>query len=196
MSTQHPDIDRFQRAVASSIRKHWMVFLIEGILLLVLGVIAVLVPEIASLAVTLLLGWIFLISGIAGLITTFMMRNAPGFGWALVSAIIGILAGVVLIAWPLSGVLSITLVIIVFFIIEGVASVMYALEHKRELSGRWGWMLVSGLVDLVLAAIVFAGLPGSAAWVLGILVGINMIMGGAAMIAMALHARDSAPGAA
>ncbi len=71
---------------------------------------------------------------------------------------------------------------------------MYALEHKRELSGRWGWMLVSGIVDLFLAAIIFAGLPGTAAWAIGLLVGINMMFGGIALIMMALHARGSEPG--
>jgi uncharacterized membrane protein HdeD (DUF308 family) len=71
-----------------------------------------------------------------------------------------------------------------------VASVMYALEHRQQLSGRWGWMLGSGIVDLILAAIIFAGLPGTAAWALGLLVGINMIFGGSALIAMSLHARN------
>jgi len=79
----------------------------------------------------------------------------------------------------------------VFFAIEGVASILFALDHKRELSGRWGLMLVSGVLDLVIAGIVFFGLPGTAAWAIGLLVGINMVMGGAALIAMALHARDA-----
>jgi len=91
--------------------------------------------------------------------------------------------------WPLSGILSLTLILIVFFVIEGVASIMFALEHKRELSGQWAWMLVSGIVDLILAAIILAGLPSTAAWALGLLVGINMIFGGSALVAMALHAR-------
>ena len=82
--------------------------------------------------------------------------------------------------------------LVAFFIIEGVASIMFALDHKRELTGRWGWMLASGIVDLVLAAIIFAGLPGTAAWAIGLLVGINMIFGGTALIAMALHARNAA----
>jgi len=73
---------------------------------------------------------------------------------------------------------------------------MYALEHKRELSGRWGWMLASGIVDLVLSAIIFTGLPGTAAWALGLLVGINMVFGGTALIAMALHARELDPDSA
>lgn len=128
-------------------------------------------------------GWLFLISGIVGLITTFRMRQAPGFWWSLVSAILGIAVGIVLLLWPLSGVLSLTLVLIVFFVIEGVASIMFALEHKRELSGRWGWMLASGIIDLIMAAIIFAGLPGTAVWAIGML----------ALIAMALHAREIDP---
>jgi uncharacterized membrane protein HdeD (DUF308 family) len=79
--------------------------------------------------------------------------------------------------------------LVTFFIIEGVASIMFALDHKRELSGRWGWMLASGIIDLVLAAAVFAMLPDAAAWVIGLIVGINLVFGGVAMIAMALHGR-------
>jgi uncharacterized membrane protein HdeD (DUF308 family) len=187
------DIEQIQRAVASTLHEHWGLFLAEGIILCLLGAIAIVVPQIATLAVELLIGWIFLISGIMGLVTTFWMRQAPGFWWALASAVIGIAAGLVLLAWPLSGVLSLTLVLIFFFAFEGAASIMFALDHKRELSGRWGWMLASGVVDLILAAIILAGLPGTAAWAIGLLVGINMIFGGSALIAMAMHARTLAP---
>jgi len=190
MTMNQPNIERIQRAVATSLHEHWVLFLIEGIVLVVLGLIAIVLPPIATLAVEILVGWLFLISGILGLITTFWMRGAPGFWWSLLSAVLGIGAGIVLLAWPLSGVLSLTLILIVFFTIEGIASIMYALEHKRELSGRWGWMLASGVVDLILAAIILIGLPGTAAWAIGLLVGINMIFGGSALIAMALHARD------
>ena len=83
--------------------------------------------------------------------------------------------------------------LVAFFMIEGVVSIMFALDHKRELSGRWGWMLASGVVDLVLGVMILSGLPSTAAWAIGLLVGINMVFGGAALIAMALHARDTAP---
>jgi uncharacterized membrane protein HdeD (DUF308 family) len=166
-------------------------FLVEGIILLILGLAAIVLPPIATFAVEILIGWLLLISGIVGLITTFRMRHAPGFWWALVSAILGIAAGVVLLRYPLSGMLSLTLILTVFFVIEGVASILYALEHKRELTGRWGWMLVSGIVDLILASIIFLGLPGTAAWAIGLLVGINMVFGGSALIAMALGARTA-----
>jgi len=177
--------------MAGALRDHWKMFLIEGIVLLVLGVLAVLVPVIATLAVTILFGWLFLVSGAIGLVSTFWMRQAPGFWWSLVSAALGIVVGLVLLASPLGGALSLTLVLIAFFIVEGAASIMFALDHRRELTGRWGWMLLSGVIDLALAMMIFAGLPSTAAWAVGLLVGINMLFGGAAMIAMALHARNA-----
>jgi uncharacterized membrane protein HdeD (DUF308 family) len=143
------------------------------------------------LAVTILLGWLFLVSGILGLITTFWMRHAPGFWWSLLSAVLGIVVGAVLLASPLTGAFSLTLVLVAFFLVEGAVSIMFALDHKRELSGQWGWMLVSGIIDLGLAIMIFAGLPSTAAWAVGLLVGINMIFGGSALIAMALHARTA-----
>jgi uncharacterized membrane protein HdeD (DUF308 family) len=191
MSTNQPDIKGLQRAVATALHEHWVLYLVEGVVLLVLGATAVVIPPLATLAVTILLGWLFLVSGVIGLITTFWMRQAPGFWWALVSAALGVLVGASLLAMPLSGAFSLTIVLVAFFIIEGVASIMFALDHKRELSGRWGWMLFSGIVDLALSVMIFAGLPSTAAWAIGLLVGINMIFGGSALIGMALHARNA-----
>jgi uncharacterized membrane protein HdeD (DUF308 family) len=193
MTMNQPTGDgNLQRAFANAIHAHWGLFLTEGIILLVLGAAAIIVPVVATLAFTLVIGWLFLISGGVGLVTTFWMRSAPGFWWALVSAVIGIAAGITLIRWPISGTLSLTLVLIAFFIAEGIATLMYAFEHRTQLSSRWGWMLMSGVVDLILAGIIFAGLPGSATWALGLLVGINMLFGGTAMIGMALAARHPA----
>jgi uncharacterized membrane protein HdeD (DUF308 family) len=193
MSTNNADLDQLQSAVANSLHIHWRLFLTEGIVLLVLGVIAIVVPPIATIAVEILIGWLLLVSGVVGLIATLRARSAPGFAWSLVSAILGIAAGIVLLGWPLSGALSLTMILTVFLVLEGVVSILYALEHKREISGRWGAMLFSGIVDVVLAGIIFAGLPGTAAWAIGLLVGINLVFGGSALIAMALHARNATP---
>jgi uncharacterized membrane protein HdeD (DUF308 family) len=189
---QPGDAAGMERAVANAIHEHWKLFLVEGIILIILGMAAILVPPIATLAFELVIGWLFLFSGIVGLITTFWMRNAPGFWWSLFSAVVAIAAGIVLLRWPLSGTLSLTFVLIAFFVIEGIVTIMYAIDHRGQLSGRWGWMLASGVVDLMLAGIIFAGLPGTAAWALGLLVGINMVFGGTAMIGMALAAKHSA----
>ena len=94
MSINQPgNIAELQRVVEKSIHDHWVLFLIEGIVLVVLGLVAIIVPPIATLAVTLLVGWLFLISGIVGLVMTFMARQAPGFWWALLSAVLGIAGG-------------------------------------------------------------------------------------------------------
>lgn len=189
---QQEPSDQMRRAVVSTIHEHWVLFLIEGIILLILGAAAIIVPVIATLAFTLFIGWLFLISGVVGLITTFWMRNAPGFWWSLLSGVVGIAAGIVLILWPISGTVSLTLVLIAFFLVEGIVTLMYAFEHRAQLSGRWGWMLASGIVDLILAGIIFAGLPETATWALGLLVGINLLFGGTAIIGMALAARTAA----
>jgi uncharacterized membrane protein HdeD (DUF308 family) len=194
MSTNNAGLDKLQASVTKSFHAHWKLFLIEGIVLLILGILAVVVPQVATIAAAVLIGWLLLVSGIVGLIATLRMRAAPGFGWSLISAILGIVAGGILLAWPLSGALSLTLILSIFLVIEGITSILFALEHKRELSGRWGMMLLSGIVDLILAAIIFKGFPGTATWAIGLLFGVNLIFGGAALIAMALHARGAAVG--
>ncbi len=186
------DAEQIGRAVAGAIHAHWLLFLIEGIIAVILGILAIVLPPIATIAFTIIIGWLFLISGVVGLVTTFWARHAPGFWWSLISALIAVAAGVVLLAWPISGTLSLTLVLIAFFVVDGIATIMYAVDHRRQLSGRWGWMLVSGVVDLILAAVIFAGLPGTAFWALGLLVGINLLFGGVALIAIALAARHPA----
>jgi uncharacterized membrane protein HdeD (DUF308 family) len=191
MPNNQPDLEKLQRAVTASLRKHCKLYLAEGVVLLALGIAAVVVPPLATLAVTILFGWLFLVSGIMGLVTTFWMRAAPGFWWSLVSAALGVLVGGMLLAQPVTGAFSLTILLIPFFAVEGIVTIMFALDHKRELSGKWGWMLASGVVDLVLCVLLLAGLPSTAAWALGLLVGINMVFGGMALIAMALNARNA-----
>jgi uncharacterized membrane protein HdeD (DUF308 family) len=115
----------------------------------------------------------------------------PGFWWSLISAILAIGAGLILLAQPVQGVLTLTIVVGVYFLAEGVATIMYALDHRRELSGRWSWLLVSGIVDIVIAGLIITGLPGSAEWAIGLLVGINLLFGGSTLIGMALAARKA-----
>lgn len=165
--------------------RRWWLYLIEGLVLIALGFLAILVPPLAGLALTVLFGWLILFSGVVGLVSTFWTRNAPSFFWSLLSAILGIVVGVMFLLWPASGAVSLTLLLVAFFLLEGIATIMFSLSYRTELPGRWGWLLVSGLVDLVLAGIVMAGLPGTASWLLGILVGINLTFGGFAMTTFA-----------
>ena len=192
MATDPSRLQDVQAAVAASLRLHWRAFLIEGIVLLILGLFAILIPNVATLAVEVFVGWVLLLSGVVGLISTFRMRGAPGFGWSLLSAVIAIAAGAVLLASPLSGVFSLTLILTAFLTVEGVASIMLALSHRHGFSARWALLLVSGVIDLILAAMIFLNLPSTAAWAIGLLVGINMVFGGTSLVAMALGAHSQA----
>lgn len=151
--------------------------------------LAIALQAVASLAATVIFGSLLLASGIVGLISTLSTRTAPGMLWSLLSAILGIIAGGVLLLWPLQGVLSLTAVLIAFLLAEGVVSIFFALEHRRALWGRWSWMLLSGLVDLGLGILLLTGLPGTALWAIGLIVGINLLFGGCALLAIALHSR-------
>ena len=185
------DLTKLQSEMSAAVKAHWKAFLFEGILLAVLGLAAMIVPPLASLAVTIFLGWMFLISGIAGLFVTFWARQMPGFWWSLFSAALAVLAGLILIARPMQGVLTLTIVVGAYFLAEGVTTIMYALEHRRELSERWSWLLVSGLMDILISFLIISGLPGSAEWAIGLLVGINLVLGGASLVGMALAARKA-----
>jgi uncharacterized membrane protein HdeD (DUF308 family) len=185
------DMSKLQSEMSAAVREHWKAFLVEGILLVILGLAAMIVPPLASLAVTIFLGWMFLISGVAGLALTYWARHMPGFWWSLASAVLAIAAGIILLLKPVQGTLTLTIVVGAYFLAEGVATIMYALEHRRELSERWSWLLIAGIMDLLIAAIIIAGLPGSALWAVGLLVGINLLFGGASLIGMALAARKS-----
>jgi uncharacterized membrane protein HdeD (DUF308 family) len=185
------DITNLQSKMSAAVREHWKAFLFEGILLAILGLAAIIVPPLAGLAVTIFLGWMFLISGIAGLFATFWARQMPGFWWSLISAALAVVVGLILLARPVQGVLTLTIVVGAYFLAEGVTSIMYALEHRRELSERWSWMLFAGVLDILIAVMIISGLPGSAEWAVGLLVGINLLFGGASLIGMALAARQT-----
>jgi uncharacterized membrane protein HdeD (DUF308 family) len=186
-----PDMQPMRAAMTKSLHAHWRFFLVEGTVLLVLGLAAVVLPPLATVAVEIIIGWLLLVSGLVGLVGTFTMRRAPGFWWSFLSALAGITAGTVLLRWPPSGRLSLTVILTAFLLTEGIVSMLFALDHRPHISGRWGLMFVSGVVDIVLAGIIFFGLPGTAAWAIGLVLGINLVFGGSALIAMALHARTA-----
>ncbi len=176
-----------------SMRDHWGLFLAEGLILCILGLGAIVVPPLAGLATTLLLGWLFLVAGLVGLYFTFRAKSAPGFGWALLSAIAALCAGALLLWNPFQGLATLTYVLVAYFIVDGTAIIFLAIAHRSELSGKWEWLLLNGVMDLILAGIILSGLPGTLVWALGLLVGIDLLFGGASLIAMALAARKAGP---
>lgn len=178
-------------AVTQSMRDYWGLFLAEGIAISILGLAAIIVPPVAGLFATVVFGWLFLIAGIVSLVTTLRTREAPGFGWSLLSAFVAVIAGGVLLWNPLQGLVTLTYVLTAFFIVDGILVIILAIVHRRQLSGKWEWMMVNGVIDLVIAGIIIFGFPGTLVWAFGLLVGIDMIFGGASLIAMALEARKA-----
>jgi uncharacterized membrane protein HdeD (DUF308 family) len=170
---------------------HRRSYLTEGVTLIVLGLIAMALPAIAGAGITRALGWLFLVGGSVGLIGTFAARHVPGFVWSLLSASVAVLTGMLLVWDPAAGVLSLTVVLTLFFLTDGAFMITAAIEHRREAAPRWAWMLVGGIVDLVLGGIFLAGMPGTFTWALSVLVGFDLLVAGGALMAMALSARPA-----
>ena len=192
MTTANPTFVEMQRTIGDTLRAHWRLYVFQGVLMIILGVLAVAAPAFATLTVDIYVGWLFLISGVLGLIAMFSARNVPGFLWTLVTALLSIVVGGVLLWKPAEGAVSLTIVLTAFFIVEGIFQAVAAFTYRDAIPSRWGWLLASGLADLALAAIIIAGWPGTAAWVLGLLVGVNLLTTGWAVVMVALGARDIA----
>jgi len=178
-----------------AIRRHWVLFLIQGLIMILLGFLAIGEPMVATVAVALFAGWLFLISGIVGLVGIFTARRAPSLWWTALSSLLGILVGFYLIWRPLAGVLSLTLVAAAYFGAQGVVQIITAITHRRAIPS-WIWMLFGGVVNLLLAAIILSGWPGTAEWTLGLLFGINLLVWGLSLTMTALAcrtAREPAP---
>jgi uncharacterized membrane protein HdeD (DUF308 family) len=184
-----PDLEAVRRRALAVIQAHWKLFLFQGILMLFLGMLAVALPNIFTLEIELLVGWLFIVGGFFRAAAIFSKRHMPGFWWSLLSAVLAVVLGAILIARPLQGVITLTIVMTALFVIEGVAAVFVALEYRRYLR-NWSWTLFSGLVNLGLAFLIWQGWPGTAAWVIGLYVGVNMIFLGVPLIMTAIAARS------
>ncbi len=189
MTTIDPNLIEMPRTLSETLRAHWRLFLFQGVVMIVLGVLAIAAPVLATLAFDIFVGWLFLISGVVGLVAMFSARNIPGFLWTFVTALLSIVVGGLLLWDPLEGAWSLTILLTAFFIVEGIFQAVAALIYRDEVPGSWGWMFVSGLADLALGAIIIMGWPGSVVWVLGLLVGINLLTSGWAIVMVALGAR-------
>ena len=129
------DLEGIPRQLASTIHAHWKLFLAQGIVMMVLGFLAVAVPNLATLAVEIFVGWLFFVGGIFRAVSVWHSRRAPSFVWSMLTALLSIVLGLILIVRALEGVLTLTMVLVAFFIIEGIASIIGAIEHRQHLSG-------------------------------------------------------------
>lgn len=190
MAFANPDLNDMQRAVKGALNAHWRLFLFQGVVMIILGILTVCAPVVATLVIDVYIGCLLLISGIVGLIAMFFANDAPAFVWSLITAALSVLVGILLIWKPAAGALSLTFVLTAFFIAEGVFQTVISIAYRDLMRGTWGWMLASGIADLVLAAIIIAGWPMTAVWTLGLLVGINLIMSGWAIVMITWAGRE------
>ena len=176
-------------ALRDAIHRHSLWYLAQGVLMVVAGFVALVFPVISSVATVLVLGWLLIISGIlqaAGLIGA---RHVPHFWLQLISAALSLIVGFLFLTSPGEGLLALTLLLIVFFIVGGMARIVFALTIRPF--PEWGWILGSGIVGLLLGVLLFAQMPVTAAWLLGLLVGIQLLTEGAALSWMAWQVRQA-----
>lgn len=168
----------------AQLQNHRFLMIFEGILFVILGFFAVVLPGISTLSTELFIGWLLVFGGSFQLYRTFKARHAPGFVGSLLSSTLYILFGLLLLLFPVAGILSLTAVLTIFFMAEGVAKIILSFQLRPF--KKWGWLLLNGILALILAYIIWSGWPGTAYWVLGLLVGINMIFFGTSLIVLSL----------
>jgi uncharacterized membrane protein HdeD (DUF308 family) len=179
----------FREAMRDTVKRYSLWYLVEGALLVAAGTLAIIYPVISSAAVIILLGWLLIISGILQGISLIGARHVPHFWLQLISVILAILIGLLFLRDPAQGMLTISLLLIVFFMMEGISKVVFALTIKPF--PNWGWVLGSGLVGIALSLVLWASLPVTAVWLIGVLLGVNLISVGAAIGYLAWQVRES-----
>jgi uncharacterized membrane protein HdeD (DUF308 family) len=175
-----------------ALSRNWGWLMALAVLLIVLGVFAIGAPAVATIAVQLMLGWILLIGGIAQGIHAFMVKGWGGFLLELLSAALYLLVGILLLVNPVGGALALTIVLAVFLVVEGIFKIVMALR-VRDHRG-WGWLLASGVLSLVLGVLIWSQWPVAGLWVIGLLVGIQLLFTGWSLLMLALAARAHAQG--
>ncbi|MDX6707944.1 MAG: hypothetical protein QOI48_3790 [Solirubrobacteraceae bacterium] len=164
----------------------WLV--ITGILGILAGVAAIIVPPVATLTITLFIGWILVFSGVVMAVHSWTLRAAGRTWERALQALLALVIGVYMVLFPGSGALSLTLLLVIWFAGSGVLQLIAA-RRLRGLPGA-GWLVFGGVLGIVLAALIAMDLPSSAEWAIGLLVGINLVFWGVrALVAASLLKR-------
>jgi len=177
-------------AHGEKLRSSWIWLAILAVISIVGGLLALFNPFAATLAATLMAGWVFAILGVVQIVQSFQLRGWGGFLWALLFGVLTLLVGIALLANPLAGMVSLTLLVAVLFLVTGVIKIAYSFS-LRPISG-WGWVLASGIVSLVLGIMILGNFPWAAASVLGILLGVELLSNGVLFLLVALGLRKLA----
>lgn len=156
---------------------------LSGGILLLVGLLAITAPVVSSLAIELVVGWMLVLGGIGRMIHTFQERHEKGFWFSLLFSVLTLGTGVVMLVYPLSGLLALGWLVGFYFIMSGIVTMSWSFTLKP--AKGWGWLLTQGILNLVLGFLVLSGWPLTAAWVLGLFVGIDLIFAAFSMFAFA-----------
>jgi uncharacterized membrane protein HdeD (DUF308 family) len=170
---------------------YWFLILLEGLFIFILGLFAISQPLIATLSVEFLIGALLIAVGVAQGIRALVHWNDPRSLTTLIGGIFALIAGVLLLVYPLTGAMTLTLLITVFLVLDGITKVVNAFQF-RSVQG-WGWLLFSGLVSLTLAGLIFSGWPSSATWLIGLYVGIYLLFLGFSLMTLAFYLKKQIP---
>ena len=173
-------------AAIREVERHRAWFGALGVVLVVLGVIALGAVAMATVASVLLFGWLLVTAGIMQMLHAFRVRRWSGFARHAVSGILSLVVGLLMVANPAVGALFLTLVVAAFFIVGGIVRIVAALSFR--IPGR-GWVVVGGIVALVLGIVIWSEWPVSGVWVIGTFVGIDLIFDGCSLVRTAMAAR-------
>lgn len=167
--------------------KMWPGLLATGIFTMALGIAAVFLPFIATLTIQAVLAAVLIIAGIAHIAHAFQHRYAQGLAWRLLTGALYALVGILLVSYPLQGAFTLTVLLALLFMFSGVLKIALSLNLRPRPS--WGWLLLNGIVSVLLGVLIWLGLPGTAKWAIGLLVGIELLFTGWAMVMFSLSMR-------
>jgi uncharacterized membrane protein HdeD (DUF308 family) len=178
-----------REAMRDKIKRHSVWYLVQSGLMVLAGILALVYPVISSVALVLFLGWLLIFSGVLQGISLIDARYVPHFWLQLVSVVLSVIVGILFLRNPGAGLLTLTLLLIVFFMVEGISKIIFSLTIRPF--PNWGWVLASGIVGILLSLYLWANTPVTAVWLLGVLLGIVLISEGAALGRMAWDAHKS-----
>lgn len=178
-----------REAMRETVKRYSLWYLLQGVLMVVAGVLALVYPLLASVAMVYLLAWVLIISGVLQAIGLIGARDVPHYWLQLISVVLAIVIGLLLLNQPESGLVIMTVLLIVFFMIEGISKIIFALTIRPF--PNWGWVFGSGVVGILLAFYLWANIPVSSEWVLGVLLGVMLVCEGAALAYLAWKVRTT-----
>jgi len=176
--------------IRQQVAAHWGWFLALGLVLILAGCAAIAFPLLSTVAVKIALGWVFLVGGIVMIVHAFSATQWRGLVWEVLLGALYIVAGAYLAFFPLTGIITLTILLAALFIVEGGLEISMALRVRPH--EGWGWLLLSGLIAVAVGLLIAFGLPSSAAWAIGLLAGINLISTGWGFLFLALTGRRAA----